>query len=148
MSGKYNNDLDNSEVPIKQDEHNTMIGFESEAQARQYKLYLENLKLMAELTPDSDLGKKALQMVVGVDKDGKPVIQDVTLASLVPKESEFDRVRKVIISKLNAKPDSELRQWMSRFGTDNIFILSGRIASYQLDKKKRDEAFTAFDVWK
>ena len=144
MSGKYNNDLDNSEVPIKQDEHNTMIGFESEAQARQYKLYLENLKLMAELTEGSTLGDTKIK--IKLTKEGKG--QSVPLSSLVPKESEFDRIRKVIISRLNAMPDDVLRQWMSRFGTDNIFVLSGRIASYQLDKKKRDEAFTAFDVWK
>jgi len=143
MSGKYNNDLDNSEVPIKEDEHNTMPGFESEAHARQYKLYLENLKLMAELAEGSTLGKTEIK--IKVSKDGKG--QLVPLSSLVPKESEFDRIRKVIISRLNAMPDDVLRQWMSRFGTDNIFVLSGRIASYQLDKKKRDEAFTAFDVW-
>ena len=143
MSGKYNNSLDNSEVPIKEDEHNTMIGFESESQARQYKLYLENLKLMAELAASGD----ALEVGIGKNSAGKELFQTLLIKDLVPKESEFDRLRKTIISKLNQMTDSDLRQWMSRFGTDNIFVLSGRISAYQLDKRKRDEAFTKFNVW-
>ena len=148
MSGKFNNDLDNSEVPIKEDEHNIMPGFESEQQARQYKLYLENLKLMAELKKSPE----TLTLFVGQKKKGDGTLEDVNkevkIADLVPKESEFDRIRKVIISQLNQMKDEDLRKWMSRFGTDNIFVLSGRISAYQLDKKKRDEAYDNFNVWK
>lgn len=148
MSGKFNNDLDNSEVPIKEDEHNIMPGFESEQQARQYKLYLENLKLMAELKASTDI----IKLFVGQKKKGDGTLEDVNkevkIADLVPKESEFDRIRKVIISQLNQMKDEDLRKWMSRFGTDNIFVLSGRISAYQLDKKKRDEAYDNFNVWK
>ncbi len=148
MSGKFNNDLDNSEVPIKEDEHNIMPGFESEQQARQYKLYLENLKLMAELKKSD----QTLKLFVGQKKSGDGTVVDVNkevnIKDLVPKESEFDRIRKVIIAQLNIMKDEDLRKWMSRFGTDNIFVLSGRISAYQLDKKKRDEAYDNFNVWK
>ncbi len=148
MSGKFNNDLDNSEVPIKEDEHNIMPGFESEQQARQYKLYLENLKLMAELKKSPETLTLFVGQKKGTDGRVEDVNKDVRIADLVPKESEFDRIRKVIISQLNQMKDEDLRKWMSRFGTDNIFVLSGRISAYQLDKKKRDEAYDNFNVWK
>ena len=145
MSGAYNDNLDNSEVPIKEDKKNLMPGFESEEQARLYKLYLENLKLMHELTKGT-ASTQPLTLQVG-RKGGKLQFQDVMLKDLVPRESEFDRIRKVTIAKINRMTDDNLRRWMSRFGTDNIFVLSGRIAAYLLDKKKRDEAYENFDVW-
>ena len=145
MSGAYNDSLDNSEVPIKEDKKNLMPGFESEEQARLYKLYLENLKLMHELTATA-LGDKTLSMQVGT-RNGKKLTQEVALKNLVPRESEFDRIRKVTIARINRMTDEDLRRWMSRFGTDNIFVLSGRIAAYLLDKKKRDEAYSNFNVW-
>ena len=126
MSGTYNNDLDNSDVPIKEDKQNMMPGFESEEQAKLYKLYLENLKLMYELTATSK-GKEKLQMQVGVAEDGTPLVREVELRDLVPRESEFDRIRKVTIARLNVMTDENLRKWMSRFGTDNLFVLTAYV---------------------
>lgn len=148
MSTEFNNNLDNSDVPIKDNKHSAVGGlFESVEQAQQYKLYLESLKLIAELKDKTGAGGKTLDIVVGKLDDGSPNVKKVKIADLIPKESEFERVRRITISNLNTMSDDEIRTWMARFGTDNIFELSGRIASYQLDKKKRDEAYNRFDVW-
>ena len=66
----------------------------------------------------------------------------------MPKESEFERYRRVCISKLNKMADSQLRIWMARFGTDDLFELSARITSSQLEKKRSNEAYNAFDFTK
>ena len=146
MSGEFNNKLDNSDVPIKET-RKTMTGgyFQSEEQAKEMKLYLENLKLLAEFAGDE--GEKKLKMTVGYKPDGTAIVKEIATKELIPKESEFDRVRRVIIANLNKMKDDELRVWMARFGSDNIFELSALITSYSLDKKKRDEAFTKFQVW-
>ena len=144
-SALYNNPLDNSDVPIRDTKHSAVGGlFESVDQAHQYKLYLESLKLVAELKTSAD----KITMTVGKGKDGKEIKKEVNIKDLVPKESEFERIRRFTIAKLNTMDDDKLRVWMARFGTDNIFTLSGRIASYELDKKKRDEAFDEFNPWK
>jgi hypothetical protein len=145
MSAEYNNPLDNSDVPIRDNSKSAVGGlFESVEQAQQYKLYLENLKLIAEIKKSTD----KLKITVGKKDDGTPLEREVLLSDLIPKESEFERVRRVVIANLNKMSDDEIRVWMARFGTDNVFELSGRITSYQLDKKKRDEAFNKFNVWK
>ena len=100
---------------------------------------------MHELTKGAS-STQPLTLQVG-RKGGKIQTQDVMLKDLVPRESEFDRIRKVTIARINRMTDDNLRRWMSRFGTDNIFVLSGRISAYLLDKKKRDEAYENFDVW-
>ena len=145
MSAEFNNPLDNSDVPIKDNKHSAVGGyFQSIEQASEYKLYLENLKLISELKAST----AKLSINVGKKADGTPINKDVDIKDLIPKESEFERCRRVIISNLNKMTDDDMRIWMARFGTDNIFELSGRITSYQLDKKKRDEAFEKFNVWK
>ena len=147
MSKELNNPLDNSDVPIRDNKHSAVGGlFESVEQAQQYKLYLETLKLVAEIKKSTD----TMEIVVGqklVSGTMTDIKSTVSIKNLIPKESEFERVRRVVISKLNGMNDDTLRVWMSRFGTDNIFELSSRITSYQLDKKKRDEAYTQFNVW-
>ena len=147
MGENYNNSLDNSEVPHKGDENNTLPGFESERQARQFKLYLENLKLLAEFQSD-EYKKKEIVIKIGKGSDGNDKQRTVLIKDLIPRESEFERVRKVVITQLNVMKDHELMQWQSRFATDDVFDLSGRIASYQLDKKRRDDAYNNFDAWK
>lgn len=146
MGENYNNSLDNSEVPHKNDENNTLPGFESERQARQFKLYLENLKLLAEFQSDEYEDKK-IKIKIGKGSDGKDKQRTVLIKDLIPRESEFERVRKVVITQLNVMADQELMQWQSRFATDDVFDLSGRIASYQLDKKRRDDAYNNFNAW-
>ena len=140
-SAEFNNSLDNSDVPIRDNKHSAVGGmFQSVEQAEEYKLYLENLQLISKLVNDT-----TTKIKVVTTADGKG--QEILVKDLIPKESEFERVRKYTISKLNAMKDEDLRQWMARFGTDNIFTLSGRITAYQLDKKKRDEAYKQFDAW-
>ena len=70
MGENYNNSLDNSEVPHKNDENNTLPGFESERQARQFKLYLENLKLLAEFQ-STEYNDKKIKIKIGKGSDGK-----------------------------------------------------------------------------
>jgi hypothetical protein len=144
MSSEYNNPLDNSDVPIRDTKHSAVGGlFESVEQASQYKLYLENLKLISELKKS----KEKLTIVVGRSPAGENIEKEVNIVDLIPKESAFESCRRVVIAKLNKMSDEELRVYMARFGTDQIFLLSGRIASYLLDKKKRDEAYQKFEVW-
>jgi hypothetical protein len=82
----YNNKLDNSDVPIRDNKHSAVGGlFESVTQASQYKLYLETLKLIAEIKA----GDGALDIQVGVKANGDPLMTKVKIADLVPKESEF-----------------------------------------------------------
>lgn len=139
-----NNPLDNSDVPIKETDKSAVGGyFQSIEQAKQYKLYLENLELLTKLS----YATATLPVTVGKDKDGHEVKKFLPVNQMIPKESEFDRTRKVVIIKLNTMSDDELRQWMARFGSDNIFHLSELISSYIIDKKKRDEAFNKFEVW-
>jgi hypothetical protein len=143
-SALYNSPLDNSDVPIRDTKHSAVGGlFESVEQASQYKLYLENLKLISELKKS----KEKLKIVVGRNANGDEIEKEVNIVDLIPKESAFESCRRVVIAKLNKMPDEELRVYMARFGTDQIFVLSGRIASYLLDKKKRDEAYNKFEVW-
>jgi hypothetical protein len=149
MSNEFNNPLDNSDVPIRDTKHSAVGGmFQSIEQAHEYKLYLENLKLYSELTDEKGVGGRKIEINVGKDSAGNAVTKPVTLKDLVPKESEFERVRRVTIATLNKMADEELRVQMARFGTDNVFELSARITAYLLDKKKRDEAYTKFDAWK
>ena len=121
----YNNKLDNSDVPIRDNKTSAVGGlFESVTQASQYKLYLETLKLIAEIKKSTDV----MQIDVGVGADGKTVVtKEVKIADLVPKESEFERFRRVCISRLNKMDDATLRIWMARYGTDSLFELSSRI---------------------
>lgn len=155
MSSEFNNPLDNSDVPIRDTKKSATVMFESPEQASEYKLYLETLKLLGEMQ-----GKKAradgtgdanaptrIPVLIGKKANGDKNEKWLAINELVPVESEFQCLRKWVITQLNTMEDEQLRIWMSRFGTDNIFILSGRIAAYQLDKKKRDEAFTKFNAW-
>ena len=141
----YNNPLDNSDVPIRDNKHSAVGGlFESVTQASQYKLYLETLELVAKLKKSTD----TMTISVGVASDGSSIDKVVKVADLIPKESEFERCRRVCISNLNKMTDAELRIWMARFGTDDLFELSSRITASQLEKKRANEAFAKFDVWK
>ena len=144
MSGQLNNSLDNSEVPIKEDKHSIVGGyFQSIEQASQMKLYLENLKLLSEISTS----EAKVKIQVGKKANGDAIEKELFIKDLAPKESEFDRLRRVVIVKLNSMSDDVLRVWFARFGTDNIFELSSLVTSYALDKKKRDEAFNEFNVW-
>ena len=146
MSSQLNNPLDNSDIPIKNTEKTITGGyFQSMEQAKEMKLYLENLKLLGALQGED--GDTELTVNVGKKANGQSATRKLKLKDMVPKESEFDRTRKVVISQLNGMTDDELRQWMARFGSDNIFHLSELITSYIIDKKKRDEAFKVFEVW-
>ncbi len=141
----YNNKLDNSDVPIRDNKHSAVGGlFESVTQASQYKLYLETLELVSRLKKSTE----TMKISVGVAADGSSIDQTVKVADLIPKESEFERCRRVCISNLNKMSDAELRIWMARFGTDDLFELSSRITASQLEKKRANEAYAAFDVWK
>ena len=140
----YNNKLDNSDVPIRDNKKRAVGGlFESVTQATQYKLYLETLQLIASIKKSED----KMKIDVGVDADGNAVIKEVKIADLVPKESEFERFRRVCISRLNKMEDATLRVWMARFGTDDLFELSSRITASQIEKKRGAEAFAKFDYW-
>lgn len=144
MSGTLNNSMDNSEVPIRETEKTAVGGyFQSITQAEQYKLYLENLKLMAEIQSSAatikiDMGKKA---------DGTPKTASLPVKDLLPKESEWDRTRRIIIAKLNKMPEDELRPWMARFETDDIFLLSSRITTFIVDGKRREKAKEEFNIY-
>lgn len=141
----YNNKLDNSDVPIRDNKKSAVGGlFQSTEQASQYKLYLETLQLIAEIKKSED----KMKIEVGVDDKNQPIVREVRIADLVPKESEFERYRRVCISKLNKMPDATLRIWMARFGTDDLFELSSRITASQIEKKRGAEAFSTFDYWK
>ena len=141
----YNNPLDNSDVPIRDNKHSAVGGlFESVTQASQYKLYLETLELVARLKKSGD----KMVISVGVDSKGVQQVREVFIKDLVPKESEFERCRRVCISNLNKMSDATLRIWFARYGTDDLFILSSRITASQLEKKRANEAFAEFDVWK
>ena len=140
----YNNKLDNSDVPIRDNKKSAVGGlFESVTQASQYKLYLETLQLIASIKKSED----KMKIDVGVDADGNAVIKEVKIADLVPKESEFERFRRVCISRLNKMEDATLRVWMARFGTDDLFELSSRITASQIEKKRGAEACAKFDYW-
>ena len=137
----YNNKLDNSDVPIRDNKKSAVGGlFQSTEQASQYKLYLETLQLIAEIKKSED----KMKIEVGVDDKNQAIVREVRIADLVPKESEFERYRRVCISNLNKMPDSTLRIWMARFGTDDLFELSSRITASQLEKKRGNEAFATF----
>ena len=141
----YNNPLDNSDVPIKDNKHSAVGGlFESTTQAQQYKLYLETLQLIASIKNDSTT---EMEIQIGVKTDGSPLTRKVKIADLVPKESEFERFRRLCISRLNKMDDNTIRIWMARYGTDDLFELSSRITASQLEKRRGNEAFATFDYW-
>jgi hypothetical protein len=155
MSSEFNNPLDNSDVPIRDTKKSATVMFESPEQASEYKLYLETLKLLGEMQ-----GKKArpdgtadvnevirVPVQVGKKADGSKNEKWLALKDLVPMETEFQRLRKWVITQLKAMDDETLRIWCARFSTDDPFTLSGRIAAYQLNTKKEREAFDKFNAW-
>ena len=145
MSSTYNNPLDNSDVPIRDNKHSAVGGyFQSTEQASQYKLYLETLELVARLKKSTD----KMTINIGVKADGSAATQTIDIKDLIPKESEFERNRRICISKLNMMTDASLRVWMARFGTDDIFELSSRITASQLEKRRANEAYAEFDNFK
>ena len=149
MSKELNNPLDNSDVPIRETNKSATAGlFESIEQAQQYKLYLETLELVAKLKGAA--GDVEMSIVVGRDPTDpkKDMVKKVKIRELIPRESEFERSRRLVISSLNTMSDETLRVWMARFSTDNIFELSSRITSYSIDARKRKEATEMFDPWK
>lgn len=150
----YENKLDNSDVQLSKDNKDVVGGlYNSMNEAQAMKVYLETLKLTAELqastgkikmrvqVPHADPTKRALG-----EMEDKEVGVDVS--ALIPKESEFERTRKVIISKINQKTDNELRELMARFDSDSTWELSSKIANYVLDQRKRTKAFNEWNELK
>ena len=157
----YENKLDNSDVQLNGGAKEVVGGmFNSLQEAQAMKLYLENLKLIHELqggkkttaTSGPSAGKDVAAVSIKVNKfdpsSGKSTSTDelVPLEDLIPKESEFERTRKVIISKLNKKSDEEIRELMARFDSEGTFELSSKITNYVLDQRKRSKAFSEWNM--
>jgi hypothetical protein len=173
----YENKLDNSDVQLDKDSKDVVGGlYNSMAEAQAMKIYLDNLKTMVDLEDASGAAKTAYLTLGAKDREdsakvsvaiaGKkgaiPIevsVWDATAkatkqetrwvlaTSLIPKDSEFERARKVIISKINAKSDEELRSLMARFDASSTFELSSKIANYVLDQRKRNSAFESWNAF-
>lgn len=140
------NKLDNSEYSAANTSKDLTMG-SSGTQSEEALLfqYMQNLKLRAEIESDNTLVLPVVTDKTWDDSTGKWVTttKKVPVKDLLPKDSEYERVRKLIIVKLNeAGPESELfRRYASRFGTNSIFAISSKAANFVLDEKRRRSTF-------
>ena len=118
---------DNSDVSI-----NNKGLFDGRAEAESMKLYLENLKLMTELKSSGDKIKINVKQA-----DGTEVEKEVEVKSLVPRGSEFENTRQVIISQLNSATEDELRAYMAKYESDSVWELSAKITNFLIDQRRK-----------
>ena len=128
--------MDNSDVKVSTGKGVGGV-YGSKSEAEEMKLYLENLKLMAELTANDD------EIEI---KAGSGTVK-VKVNTLIPKESEFERVRKVVISNLNKLGDADLRTYQAKYEADGIFELSSKIANFMLDQNRKQSELTQLKKW-
>jgi hypothetical protein len=128
---------DNSDVKIGSEGNHVGGLYKSISEAQHMKLYLENLKLMASVGASKD------ELTIKVGETEKKVL----ISSLIPKESEFERVRKIVISNLNGMTDDALRGYQAKYDADSIFELSGKIANFMLDQRRKNAAYADIEKW-
>lgn len=149
MSEQHKNKLDNSEFAMSNTTRDISAASVDRSEEQRLKEYMEVLKLRAEIEKDASLELKIPTKVWdGTANSGKGawvmnLNKKVKVVDLLPQDSEFEKVRKLIIIKLNQEgPESEIfRRYASRFGSNSTFELSSRIANYVLDEKRRKETY-------
>ena len=128
---------DNSDVSI-----NNKGLFDGQKEAESMKLYLENLKLMGELSASAEKITVKVKDTNGVEKD-----KELEIKSLVPRESEFEGTRKICIVELNKMGEDELRQYMAKYEADSVWELSAKMANFLIDQQRKANTLKKLKGW-
>lgn len=135
----FENNLDNSDLQLRNTGKDIAAGYDSLEEAKAYKLYLETLKLESEIKS----GGKKMKIKDPFDKDGKKEYE-VDVADLVGIDSQFENCRRLVLIKLNKMTKLELKQMLADFESSGVMDLSSKISNFLVDKHRRDQANTKF----
>ena len=139
------NKYDNSDLIMDRTPKQLANAYNDLEEMQTYKLYLETLEIEARM-------KKSTDKISIPSRDDPTKKVEVEVKSLVPRQSEFEELRRLVVSRLNGAAtggkhganESEIKQLMADFSADNTFDLSSKITNYLLDKKRRDKVTDSF----
>jgi len=138
------NKYDNTDFVQDRSIRDVVAGYSRYDEIRAYKLYLETLKLEAEMA-----GAVETIDIPYEKADGTTDVHKVKINQLIQKPTKFENYRRLVIAKLNSiKDERELKQLMSDFEEDSIYELSGKIANHMIDKTRRERVAISFDFAK
>jgi hypothetical protein len=142
MSENFVNPLDNSEFSSGNSLKDLQPAAISHDELENLKLYMEVLRMQAKIESEPNLQltmkKRVWDGAAWVERT-----QRVPVAKLLPQDSDFEKMRKLIILDLNnAGPESDkFRKLASRFQTNSLFTLSGKYAHFLLNKRREEETW-------
>lgn len=140
----FENPMDNADLQMERQAKDIAAAYTEFDEMKAYKLYLETLELEARV------GAATAAVDAGYyDSKGDWIAKPIKINELMPKASEFEKIRRMVIQKLNAKDfkQSDLKQAMAEFETDSIWELSSKITNFIIDKRRRDAVYTKFNVY-
>jgi hypothetical protein len=144
MSNSFTNPLDNSEFSTATSLKDLQPAAINNEELKSLKLYMEVLQLQAQIEKQDDLKLTMTNKAYDAEKRvWVEAVQHVPVAKLLPQDSDFEKLRKLVILELNtAGPESEkFRTLASRFQTNSIFTLSGKYAHFLLNKRREEETY-------
>jgi len=136
----YINEYDNSDLVLNRKSKDIASAYDQMCEMKALKLYFETLKLEGEIQKSNDLIKVKVQ-----NKNGKYDDKMIPMNRLVPRQSEFEATRRLVISRLYDAPEGEIKKLCSQFEVEGIFELSSKIANNKLDKQRREQVATEFN---
>ena len=144
-NARFENKYDNADLQSDRSTKDLAAAYTQFDEMRAYKMYLETLKIEAEI------GTSAGFIVSNiVQADGSIDRRQIPIKNLVPEQSEFEQARRRVIYKLNAEMQAvggaaKMKQLYAEFETESIFELSSKITNYLIDKTRRERVATNFD---
>ena len=144
-SKHFDNRYDNADLQADRTTKDIAAAYTQFDEMRAYKMYLETLKIEAEMAKSSESVQSKM-----FDANGTVKVATIMVKDLSPQQSEFEQARRRVIAKLNsllanASGNAKLKQLYAEFETDSIFELSSKITNYMMDKQRRDRVATSFD---
>jgi hypothetical protein len=144
MSESFKNPLDNSEFSSATGLKDLQPAAINNDELTALKLYMEVLQMQAKIEAEPDLKLTMTNRVYDADKRvWVDAVQKVPVSKLLPQDSDFEKLRKLVILELNtAGPESDkFRTLAARFQTNSIFTLSGKYAHFLLNKRREEETY-------
>jgi ethanolamine utilization protein EutQ (cupin superfamily) len=130
------NKYDNTDMVMEREAKDVAAAYTQFEEMKAYKLYLETLQLEAKMEGNIRIGN-----------------EEVPVSDLVPEVSEFEKVRRTVLAKLNRTQRDDktggkeyFKKLMTEFETDSIWELSGKIANYVLDRDRRNKVSVMFGM--
>lgn len=138
----YDNQYDNAEFQTDRRVKDIAAAYTEYDEMKAYKMYLETLKVEAEVGQSTDEVISKIRLADGKFKDEKIKIKD-----LIPQQSEFEMARRMVIVKLNKADPSEVKRLFAEFETESMWVLSSKITNFLLDKSRRDRVADAYKFY-